>query len=108
MPRALRVCSTPGCPNLLPCAVHRPRSDPRSARNHFGVPRQLRGHGAAYDGRRRELAGDPCALRISASCTGVATSADYTVPGDWTSELQPACLPCQRVQGGQLAAASRL
>lgn len=108
MPRALRVCSTPGCPTLTDagrCAVHA-QPDRHSSRNHRGVPRQARGHGAAYDRARAQLRGRPCALRLE-GCTGLSTSADYTRPGDWTSPLQPACLHCQSVQGGRLAAAAR-
>jgi hypothetical protein len=34
---------------------------------------------------------------------GVATGGDYTIPGDWSSPLRPACARCQNVQGGRLA-----
>lgn len=97
-----RVCAVPGCPEFRPC----PRHERTSARNHHGVPRQARGHGADFERRRRELLGGPCALRLT-GCTGVAESADYSRPGDWTSELQGACLHCQRAQGAALARAAR-
>jgi hypothetical protein len=48
------------------------------------------------------MAGRPCALRLP-GCTGVSTSADYTRPGDFTSQRQPACLHCQRAQGAAIA-----
>ncbi len=102
---AVRVCSAIGCHALAPGRFC-PRHARTSTRNHRGVPRQARGHGAAYDRRRPQLAGRPCALRLP-GCTGVAESADYTRPGDWTSELQPACLHCQRAQGAALARAAR-
>ena len=86
----LRSCRQPGCPNRQSgswCAAH-VRTSPR---NHRGVSRHARGHGAGYDRVRRELAGQPCALRLT-GCTGVSTSADYTRPGDW-DEPAPARLP---------------
>lgn len=100
-------CSRPRCPETrAPGSTFCPGHDRTSARNHGGVPRQLRGHGAEYERARRELAGEPCALRLP-GCTGISTSADYTRPGDWTSPLQPACAHCQRVQGARLAAGAR-
>lgn len=79
-----------------------------STRNHRGVPRQARGHGAEYDRQVRAFReeGRECELRLP-GCTGTATSGDYTVPGDWSSPLQPACTHCQNVQGAQLARAVR-
>lgn len=95
-----QVCSAPGCPELIPCRAH----GPVSARNHRGVPRQARGHGVVYDRtvRRIRAEGQRCELRLP-GCTGVATSADYTRPGDWTSPLQPACGHCQAAQGAAIA-----
>jgi hypothetical protein len=109
MPRAQTVCSEPGCPELVErgaCRKHDVRSSPRSSRNHRGVPRQARGHGAEYDRDARRFRGKPCELRLE-GCTGVATGGDYTRPGDWTSPRRPACGHCQSAQGGRLAAGSR-
>lgn len=107
-----RVCSTSGCPNLADgrfCTSCDPAKDPRSARNHRGVSRQARCHGAAYDALVRELRGQPCGLRY-AGCTGEATGADLVVPrsrgGLTTREnARPACGHCQSVQGGRLTRA---
>ena len=66
MPLApLRRCRRPGCLERQSgswCARHRNLS----ARNHRGVPRQARGHGAAFDRAKRELAANPqpCALGL--------------------------------------------
>lgn len=103
MARARSVCSQPGCPEFRPCRVH---DGPRSARNHRGIPRQARGHGAAYDRWVREHRGEPCALRLP-GCTGTMTGGDYTRPGDWSSPLQPACSHCQAAQGAAIARACR-
>jgi hypothetical protein len=93
------------CPNRQ-AASRCPAHEAVAPRNHFGIRRQARGHGAPYDRARAALTGQLCALRL-AGCTSFSTSADYTRPGDWTSPLQPACRHCQRVQGAQLAAAAR-
>lgn len=106
MTTALRVCGEPGCPTLgvgRYCVPHARVS----SRNHRGVPRQLRGHGATYERARAALAGLPCALGLP-GCTGTADSADYSVPGDWSSPLQPACRHCQSVQGALLSHAAVL
>lgn len=106
----MAVCAEPGCPEHVDrgyCQRHDRSRDPRSSRNHRGVPRRLRGHGAGYDRSARKLRGRPCELRLP-GCTGTATGGDYTKPGDWTSPLQPACSHCQSVQGGRLAAAARV
>ena len=103
----MRVCAEPGCPDLAgPRASRCHAHDLVSPRNHGGVSRHDRGHGSEFEARRRELVGRPCALRLP-GCTGVSESADYTVPGDWSSELQPACLHCQRAQGAAIATAGR-
>jgi 5-methylcytosine-specific restriction enzyme A len=112
----LRTCSQPGCPELVErgaCSRHDLTSDPRSSRNHRGVRRQDRGHGAEYDRYARAVvaAGESCRLRLP-GCTGRATGGDYIVPlsrgGSPTwANLQPACVNCQRVQGGRLAAGAR-
>ncbi len=48
-----RVCSVPGCPELVPCRIHARLS----SRNHRGIPRQAREHGREYDAIARELRG---------------------------------------------------
>ena len=104
------VCYTPGCPNLTEGRYC--RSCARgSARNHYGKPRQARGHGAEYDRLARQMRGQPCAL-LFPGCTGTASGADLIVPrsqgGQAVPEnVQPACSHCQSVQGGRLAAAAR-
>lgn len=109
MPTPLRACLQPGCPVLVLrgyCAVHDRSRDPRSSRNHRGVPRRLRGHDARYDRAARELRGQPCAMRLP-GCTGTATGGNFLVPvsvgGTIEDGLEPACGHCQSVQGGQLA-----
>jgi hypothetical protein len=62
------VCSVPGCPELTPCRIHANRS----SRNHRGIPRQQREHGAPYDGLAREFRGQRCQLRLP-GCVGTAT-----------------------------------
>lgn len=108
------LCSFAGCPTLLErpgrCPEHDPARDPRSSRNHRGIPRQQRGHGAGYDRAARELRGQPCAMRLP-GCLGTATGGNFLVPvsegGTIEDGLEPACSHCQSVQGGQLAASSR-
>jgi hypothetical protein len=81
--------------------------DRRSPRNHRGVARSLRGHGAPYDRIARALRGQPCALRLP-GCTGTATGADLIVPrrlgglAVW-GNVRPACAHCQSVQGGRVS-----
>ena len=102
------VCSVPGCPKLRPCALH-DRPDPRSSRNHRGVPRQARGHGADYDRRRAEiLQDDPLCYW---SCGRPATTADYAIPwsqGGTLDSLVPSCGRCNYSRGGRMAAAARV
>lgn len=108
--RPSRVCNTPGCPNITRdryCAI----CSPTSSRNHHGIPRQARGHGAPYDALVREFRGQPCELRL-AGCTSIATGADLIVPrsmgGPTVREnARPACGHCQSVQGGRLARSTR-
>lgn len=101
----MSVCLEPGCPARVPRG--RCRKHARvSSRNHHGVPRQHRGHGAAYDRWVREHRGEPCALKYD-GCAGEMTGGDYTIPGDWSSPLQPACSYCQSVQGAAIARAAR-
>lgn len=108
------LCPFPGCPAQVErgyCRLHDTSRDPRSARNHRGVRRQARGHGAPYDALVREFAGEPCELALP-GCTGVSTGADLIVPfsqGGATvrENARPACGHCQSVQGGRLAGAAR-
>ncbi len=100
---ALRVCAWQGCPELGSgrfCARH----EPLSARNHRGVPRQARGHGAAHDRAARGFRAERrrCEMALP-GCTGWAESSDYSRPGDWASPRRPACLHCQRAQGAAIA-----
>lgn len=102
----LHVCAMTGCPNLTERTYCRTCA-PLSSRNHGGVPRQQREHGATYDALAREMRGQPCALGYD-GCTGVASGADLIVPrsqgGRATRDnAQPACSHCQSVQGGRLA-----
>lgn len=105
----LQKCRAPGCRERQAgprCALHE-RTSPK---NHRGIPRRLRGHGADYDRAARVLVGQPCALRF-AGCTGYATGGDYIIPvsqgGTLEDGLRPACHHCQNVQGGRLAGAMR-
>jgi hypothetical protein len=104
-----RVCNTPGCPNLTQGRLCR-SCDRRSARNHGGMPRQAREHGAGYDRLAHELRGQPCALALP-GCKRIATGADLIVPRAWggravPENARPACSHCQSVQGGRMAAAA--
>jgi hypothetical protein len=94
----LRVCPTPGCPNLTTgrrCAS----CSPTSSRNHGGVSRQARGYDADYEATRESFRGEPCELGLP-GCTGSSTSADHFEGG-----LRPACKHCQDAQGAALARA---
>lgn len=92
--RALRPCTTPGCPSLVkggPCATHRKKRD--HARGNAGK----RGYGAAWRVKRdRIIARDPiCMICHKAP----STDADHKVPraqggSDDDSNLQGACHPC--------------
>ena len=104
MPWAPRqVCAAPGCHRLTArgrCAGHA-RTSPR---NHRGVPRQQRGHGADYERVRRTLLGLPCHW-----CGTPGDTADYLVPvsqGGTLADLVPACGPCNYARGAALARAA--
>lgn len=104
----MRVCVEPGCATLT-SATRCPAHARVSARNHRGVVRGRREHGAAYDALAREYAGQPCAMRLP-GCTGIATGADLIVPfsrrGRATREnTRPGCAHCQRAQGAALTRA---
>jgi hypothetical protein len=85
--------------------VH-PRLNP--SRNHHGVPRQQRGHGAGYEQQRRELLADgtPCHW----GCGRPATTADYAIPwsqGGTLDDLVASCGHCNYSRGGRLAKGRR-
>ena len=77
-----------------------------SSRNHRGVPRQARGHGADYERARRALLAEApaCALRLP-GCTGWATSADYRIPvsrgGTLADGLLAVCGHCNAARGNR-------
>ena len=83
MPRALRVCSRPGCPNLTPsgrCGTHRHEAD--QARG----SRQQRGYGPAHINRFRPgvLRRDPlCVCVDQAHNHGPLCLAPSTVADHW-------------------------
>lgn len=59
---------------------------------------------AAYQRARARLIGQPCALRCSPTCRGIADTADHIVPlsAGGTNDahnLQPACGPCNSSKG---------
>ena len=103
MPTApLAVCATPGCPARVDrgyCPTHARTS----TRNHRGVPRQARGHGADYDRARAILLeGNP---RCAWNCGRRATTADYSIPwsrGGTLDSLVPACGTCNYGRGARL------
>lgn len=114
MPTLARVCGIAGCPEDRPCRIHAKRSDPLSSRNHRGVPRQARGLGAEHDRNVRALQStrQACELRLP-GCTGVATSPEHRLKRSAGGTNDPAniggaCVHCQNVQGGRIAAASRV
>lgn len=97
--RPLSVCAEPGCPELVDggrCARHARTS----SRNHYGTPRQNRGHGSDYDAIRRTLLGLPCHW-----CGRPADTADYLVPvsqGGTLADLVPACHACNFARGAAM------
>jgi len=74
------------------------------------MPRAGSPYSGSYARRRAALIGRPCSLRLP-GCTGVADSADHRPPlrlhahvqGSGCCELVPACLRCQKSQGGRLS-----
>lgn len=53
------------------------------------------------------LKGDRCTLRFPGICLGVATTADHTIPvkhggTDVMSNLEPACVPCNRHKSSKI------
>lgn len=60
-------------------------------------------YGPGYQARHRQVYGLPCALRLP-GCTGVATTADHSVPvarGGVDSVLVPACRSCNSAKGNR-------
>jgi 5-methylcytosine-specific restriction endonuclease McrA len=103
----LQRCRWPGCREKQAgprCRAHARRS----SRNHYGIPRQLRGLGAGWPAIVRaviERDGGACQLRL-AGCTGVATTADHVVPraAGGISELwnlRASCLHCNTARGAR-------
>ena len=102
MPWAPRhVCVEPGCPELVAGSSRCAQHARVSSRNHYGVPRAQRGHGADYEHIRRSLLGLPCHW-----CGRPADTADYLVPvsmGGTLADLVPACHSCNFARGAALA-----
>lgn len=93
-----RVCSVPGCPNLVDrgrCEAHATRRPSSPSRNHHGISPSRRGHGYDYQRARAALLEDGplCAW----GCGRPATTADYAIPwsrGGTIDDLVPACGRC--------------
>ncbi|MGD0407760.1 MAG: HNH endonuclease [Candidatus Limnocylindrales bacterium] len=98
--RLLRPCLSCGVPTTdSRCRGCDPSRAPSSTRNHRGVPRAQRGHGAEFQRRRRELLGQPCHW-----CGRPADTADYLVPwsrGGTLDDLVPACKHCNYGRGNR-------
>jgi hypothetical protein len=92
MMRPCLACGKPSRTSRHPTPECDPSRSPTSTRNHRGIPRQERGHGAEYERRRAELLGQPCHW-----CGKPADSADYLVPyslGGTLDTLVPSCQHC--------------
>lgn len=90
MPKARGVCSTPGCPNLNPCATHARKPWESST-------------------RRARLPGNWNTLRAAAlrrdrhrcrTCGAPATEVDHIARGDdhRLTNLQSLCSPCHQAK----------
>ena len=101
----VRLCGWPGCTRRQApshCAVHAPLT----SRNHFGVHRQARGLGAAFNRAKRfviEHDGGRCQLRLP-GCTKIATTADHIVRRSNggtanLSNLRASCGHCNSARG---------
>ena len=99
------VCIQPGC-RVRHAGPRCPTHAGTSSRNHYGVPRQQRGLGAAFDRFRPQVIerdGGRCRLRL-AGCTVSATTADHILPrsrgGRTTLEnLRASCGHCNSARG---------
>lgn len=100
MPRALRVCSRPGCPNLTPggpCATHRREADQARGSS------SQRGYDSRWARRRADYLRDHPACRL---CPARATVADHhpvsrrdlvaqgVTDPDADHRLRPLCASC--------------
>jgi 5-methylcytosine-specific restriction protein A len=99
MPRAAKVCSEPGCPNLQPCPEHRKVPWQGSTRSQR-LPRGWRKL------RRFVLSRDPL-CRICGQTP--STECDHIVPGDDHSldNLQGVCGPCHTAKTQKEASEAR-
>jgi hypothetical protein len=80
------------------------------------MPRRGSHYDSRYERERRSLLAQRLACVLRLTCDGApATSADHDPPlalhdhvgGSGCCRLQPACLPCQKVQGKDIAAQLR-
>ena len=97
-----RHCAEPGCPELVESGRCPRHARSQFTRNHRGVPRQARGHGAEYQRARRELLADHPRCHW---CGAPATTADYAAPwsrGGTLASLVPACGRCNYGRGARL------
>lgn len=108
MPRAMRVCPTPGCPNLTSggrCQGCRSEAEERRG------SRQARGYDAAWERKRaRYLTAHP----ICVLCSGMATVADHHPTSrrdllaqgvtdlDADHRLRALCAPCHSSETARL------
>lgn len=96
--RPRSICAEPGCPELVPPPC--PRHARTSSRNHYGVARQARGHGAEYERLRGALLGQPCYW-----CGKPADTADYLIPvsqGGTLDSLVASCSRCNYARGAAM------
>lgn len=93
MPRLARVCSEPGCSQLVPCSSH-----PRKTWSQGSAA--SRGYGAEHARCRRVIlqAGTPCAV-----CQRPASILDHVIPlaeggRSERANYQPLCVRCSRAK----------
>lgn len=108
MPRALKVCSRPGCPHLT--ATGRCSDCARAADQARGTA-AARGYDSTWRARRHAyLVRHPLCLRLHPTCTAMATVADHhptsrrdlitagcTDP-DADHRIRPLCKPCHDIE----------
>lgn len=107
MPRAMRVCSVPGCPLLTTggrCGPHRQQADQARGSRH------QRGYGSYWDRRRTEFLRRNPTCRL---CQATATVADHYPVGrrdligqgvrdpDTDDRLRPLCASCHGKETAQ-------
>ena len=104
MPRALRPCQTPDCPELVPAGTRRCRECTAKAERIRGT-RQQRGYDATHDRARRRAArtvvGTPCARCGVPIKAGEAWHYDHN--DDRTGYLGPSHARCNTSAGGKAA-----